>query len=272
MYVDLHLHLLPATDDGPANEAASLAFAAKLASDGVGEVTVTPHVGHPEFPFEIASIPARAGALQAALDRERIALRLRPGGEIHSEAATGLGIDELDVIAHGPVGARWVLLEVPFAGVDAAFLAACHHIRTLGFGLLVAHPERAVGFAGGGLAMLRGELEAGALLQVNACSLLGHHGDEPRRTAERLISGGLAYVVASDGHGWAPRDHSLHAGAERLLALGVSAVQTRRLTEANPRFLLAHGIPRHQPAEDRSPWHPPHRRVRQAAAAAQRRR
>jgi protein-tyrosine phosphatase len=268
MYVDLHLHLLPGTDDGPADEAGSLAFAARLAADGVGEATVTTHVGHPGFPVEIASIPARTWALQAALDGEGIPLRLWPGGEIHPEAAAGLRFEELEVIAHGPVGARWVLMEVPFAGVDAAFLAACRHIRTLGFGLLIAHPERAAGFAGRGLAMLRGELATGALLQVNACSLLGRHGAEPRRTAERLIASGLAYVVASDGHGWAPRDHSLHAGAERLLALGVSGVQTRRLTDANPRFLLAHGIPRQQPRDERSPWHPPLRRVRHAAAAA----
>jgi len=244
VYVDLHLHLLPAIDDGPVDEAASLAFASRLAADGVREATVTPHIGHPDYPFDVAEIPLRTRALQRALDRESVALRLRAGGEIHPTAASRLGLAELDVIAHGPTGARWVLLEVPFAGVDAAFLAACRHIRARGFGLLIAHPERARGLSSGGLALLRSELEAGALLQVNACSLLGRHGEEAQAAAVRLIASGLAYVVASDGHGCEGRDHSLRAGAEALRAIGASAVQVRRLTEANPRFLLQHGIPR----------------------------
>jgi protein-tyrosine phosphatase len=247
MYVDLHLHLLPGIDDGPADEAAGLAFAERLAADGVHEATVTPHVGHPDYPFDVASIPSRRRAFQAALDRVGIPLRLRPGGEIHPRAATSLGSAELEVVAHGPRGARWVLLEVPFAGVDAAFLAACRHVRGHGFGLLIAHPERAAGLIAGGLAMLRGELEAGALLQVNVCSLLGRHGDEVQAAAVHLVRSGLAYVVASDGHGSAGRDHSLRAGADRLRAIGASAMQSRRLTAANPRFLLDHGIPRQTP-------------------------
>jgi protein-tyrosine phosphatase len=272
MYVDLHLHLLPATDDGPVDEAASLAFAARLAAEGVREATVTPHVGHPGFPFPIASIPERTRRLQVALDRESIALQLHPGGEIHPDAATNLGTAELDVIAHGPVGARWVLLEVPFSGVDPAFLAACRHVRSLGYGLLIAHPERAGGFSKGGLRLLREELAAGALLQVNACSLAGRHGDEARVAAVQLVAGGLAYVVASDGHGWGERAHSLRLGAEQLRAHGISKEQIRRLTERNPRFLLRHGIPQ-VPSEDPAPWQPAHRgRVRHAVAAAQRRR
>ena len=247
-YVDLHLHLLPAIDDGPADEATALAFAARLAADGVHEATVTPHVGLAAHPLDVAAIPEHTRVFQAALDRAGVPLRLHAGGEIFPGAATSLGIEQLDVIAHGPVGARWVLLEVPFAGIDAAFLAACRHVRSHGFGLLIAHPERAAGLSTGGLSLLRGELEAGALLQVNACSLLGRHGEEAQAAAVQLITTGLAYVVASDGHGWEGRDHTLRAGAQQLRAIGVSAIQTHRLTAANPRFLLAHGIPR-QPAE-----------------------
>ena len=145
-HVDLHLHLLPGVDDGPDDEAASLAHAERLARDGVHEATVTPHIGHPWFPLEIATIPERTQALQAALDAAGLDLRLHPGGEISPPAATSLGADDLDVIAHGPAGARWVLLEVPFAGIDEAYLAACAHIRDQGFGLLIGHPERAIEF------------------------------------------------------------------------------------------------------------------------------
>ncbi|MEO8686935.1 MAG: CpsB/CapC family capsule biosynthesis tyrosine phosphatase [Solirubrobacteraceae bacterium] len=241
-HVDLHLHLLPGVDDGPPDVAASLIHAERLARAGVHEATVTPHIGHPWFPLEIATIPERTQALQAALDAAGIDLRLHPGGEIYPTMATSLSTDELDVIAHGAAGARWVLLEVPFAGIDEAFLAACAHVREQGFGLLIAHPERAVEFLRHGHRMLRHELAAGALLQVNVCSLLGRQGPEARAGAVKLVRDGHAYVLASDGHG-GDRAHALAAGAAAARAAGASMPRSRQLTEAHPRFLLESGIP-----------------------------
>jgi protein-tyrosine phosphatase len=241
-HVDLHLHLLPGVDDGPPDLAASLIHAEKLARHGVHEATVTPHVRVPWFPLDVATIPERTRAFQAELDAAGIELRVHPGGEIYADGATALSAAELDVIAHGPPGARWVLLEVPFAGIDPAFLAACRHVRDHGFALVIAHPERAAGFLTGGHEMLHEEIAAGALLQVNVCSLLGRQGPEAHAGAVKLVRDGLAYVLASDGHGGS-RAHTLAAGAPAARAAGASELRSRQLTEANPRFLLHHGIP-----------------------------
>ena len=184
-----------------------------------------------------------------------IELLLHPGGEIHPLGATALAPDDLDLIAHGPRGARWVLFEVPFAGIDAEWLAACRHIRDAGFGLLIAHPERAEGFLTGGHELLRPELAAGALLQVNVCSLLGRHGPEAHEGAVRLVRDGDAYVLASDGHGSRNRSHTLAAGPAAALAAGVSPLRVEQLTRANPRFLLRDGIPREPRPDDRVEGH-----------------
>jgi protein-tyrosine phosphatase len=270
-HFDLHLHLLPGVDDGPADQAESLAHAERMARAGVVEATVTPHVGHPDFPLDVATIPDRTRALQEAIDAAGIGLHLHPGGEIFPETATALGRRELEVIAHGPAGARWVLLEVPFGGIDARFLEACLHIRGHGFGLLIAHPERAAGLMTGGLQRLRPVIQAGALLQVNVCSLLGRHGPEAQETGARLVHDGLAYVLASDGHGGTQsRQHTLALGPAAAARAGASALRSRQLTGANPRFLLAHGIPA-GPERDPAAWRPQHERRMRAAIAAARR-
>ena len=250
-HVDLHLHLLPGVDDGPPDEAASLVHAERLAREGVREATVTPHVGHPDYPLDVVTIAERTRALQAAIDAEGIDLLLHPGGEIHPLGASALAPDDLDLIAHGPRGARWVLFEVPFAGIDAEWLAACRHIREAGFGLLIAHPERAGGFLTGGHELLRPELSAGALLQVNVCSLLGRHGPEAPEGAARLLRDGHAYVLASDGHGspiartrsapaWPPRPPP----ASRRCAASSSPAPTRASS-------CATSIPRGPRSDDR---------------------
>ena len=241
-YVDLHLHLLPGVDDGAPDEAASLEHAARLVDDGVEEASVTPHVGHAAFPLDVATIAERTRELQAAIDAHRIGLRLHPGGEIHPTVAGSLTHADLDALALGPVGARWVLLEAPFAGIDDAFLDGCRHIRHRGFGVVIAHPERAANLMTGGLRALRPELAAGAVLQVNACSLMGRHGRGPQGAARRLVRTGLAWLIASDGHP-PHRGHTLRDGWAAARDAGVSATQAWRLTQANPRFLLRHGLP-----------------------------
>jgi protein-tyrosine phosphatase len=241
-YTDLHLHLLPGVDDGARDTEAALAHARMLVADGVAEAAVTPHIGHPVWSLDPLDVPRRTVALQDRLDLERIPLRLHAAGEIHASVAAQLGPDELDAISVGPPEGRWVLLEAPFAGIDDAFLEGCAAIRAHGYGLVLAHPERSLGFLGDGLARLGREIAEGAVLQVNTCSLLGHHGPEAREGAARLVRSGLAYVVASDGHP-GTRTHTLAQGHAAAIAAGASPGRAKRLTRTNPRFLLRHGVP-----------------------------
>jgi protein-tyrosine phosphatase len=240
--IDLHLHLLPGVDDGAPDEAAALGHAARMVAAGVAEATVTPHIGAPFWSVDPLTIPERTARLQAALRREGIALRLHAGGEIHPDGAADLTVEELEAIAHGPRDARWVLAEVPFDGIDERFLYGVRAIGARGFGVVIAHPERAAGVLHGGLSALRPATEAGAVLQVNACSLLGRHGPEALEAGRRLVRTRMAYVVASDGHP-GHRDHTLADGVEAIAAAGASWAQVEQLTRFNPRFLLRHGLP-----------------------------
>ena len=52
--------------------------------------------------------------LQAALDAELIPLGLRAGGEV--SPGTPLSDAELRVLAQGPPGREWILLEAPLGG------------------------------------------------------------------------------------------------------------------------------------------------------------
>ena len=240
--VDLHLHLLPGVDDGARDLAESLTFARRMVREGVTEATVTPHVGS-GFRYDPLTIPERVAALQRALDDDGIPLRIHPGGEIHPRGADGLSDAVLRTIAHGPKGARWVLIEVPFAGIEQEFVRSCRLLRRRGYGLLIAHPERAAGLLSGGLELLGPEIEAGALLQVNICSLLGNHGPEVQHAARQLVRRGLAFVLGSDAHP-GTREHTIALGLALAGEAGLSSVAAERLTAANPRFLLEQGIPR----------------------------
>ena len=241
-YVDLHLHLLPGVDDGAADEAAALAHARRLAAEGVRDVTVTPHINN-SWPVEIATIPDRVAALASLLEREDVGVRVRAGGELDAHHARRLSDAELELIAQGPAGSRWLLVEAPFRGLDSTFAADCAALLERGFGAVLAHPERAAGAGtSAGREALRELLATGAGAQGNVCSLLGNNGLDVQETAVGLLRAGHAYVIASDGHP-GTRDHTLALGFVLAQRAGASSVQAWRLTQANPRFLLTHGIP-----------------------------
>jgi protein-tyrosine phosphatase len=242
-YADLHCHLLPGLDDGAATVGAALAHVRRLDADGVRDVACTPHVKTDTFPgIPLDELDGRRAALQAAIEDAGLNVRLHRGGELAHPDALALSPAELELIAQGPDGARWLLLECPFAGLDERFSAAAERLTALGYGLVLAHPERAHDVLGSGRERLESLRAEGALLQVNVCSLLGNHGPLAREIAAALVRAGTAFCLASDGHP-GTREHTLAAGFELLVRGGASAAQAHRLTQANPGFLLRSGMP-----------------------------
>jgi protein-tyrosine phosphatase len=261
MYVDLHMHLLPGIDDGAADLDAAIAHVRRLEAAGVRDVACTPHVKRNEFPgVRIAELAERRAALERAVHEARLDVRLHGGGELAHEEALALGPDELELIAQGPPGGRWLLLEAPFEGIEDALVDAVTRLRFLGFGVLLAHPERSAT-----LTMLDEATAHGALLQVNVSSLAGDHGRTARAVARQLVRDARVHCVASDGHP-GTRDRLLADGHDLLVADGLTPGAARRLLEHNPRALLREGAdPRPSRSAARS-WSA--RRPRWAASAA----
>jgi protein-tyrosine phosphatase len=237
-YVDLHLHLLPGIDDGARATSDALGHAGRLAAEGVRDVACTPHVKRAMFPrVRLPELAERRRALQAAIDAEGLELRLHAGGELAHDDALELAPDELALIAQGPPGARWLLLECPFEGIGDDFGAAAERLARLGYGLLLAHPERAPSGHEG----LWPLLDAGARAQVNVCSLMGNNGPAARALGAALVRDGRAHCLASDGHP-GTREHTLAAGFELALRAGATIPRARALTQGNPLALLREGL------------------------------
>ena len=238
---DLHFHLLPGLDDGPASVEESFALARLAVEDGTRSIVATPHV-RPEYVTNVDDLPDRARALEERLAGEDISLRVSAGAELGHEMVGRLGQDELRSVSVGPPDAPWVLVECPFAGLDHDLHAATRELRERGFGVVLAHPERSTGVLAERLGRLEHELRHGSLLQVNALSLAGDYGPAARTAGEDLVRGGVVSVLASDAH--SPRRRPALRTGERLVErLGLSRRAARRLTHERPHALLRHGVP-----------------------------
>jgi protein-tyrosine phosphatase len=238
-YTDLHCHLLPGVDDGPATMAESLEYAAAAAAAGTTTIVATPHVEV----VDVSELPDRVRALRAELEAEGVALDVGCGGELKPFSIPDLSDADLETIAHGPPGARWLLYEVPFHGADEEFVAGARELRERGFGLLLAHPERSRGMVDdGGLAVIESLIaDGGALVAANTGPLIGREGPERRRAAEVLLRRGIPGVVATDAH--APRrPYTLAMAADAVTEVVGRRDVARRLAVEAPARLLADGL------------------------------
>ena len=201
--IDLHCHVLPGIDDGPATLEDALALGRAQEALGITTIVATPHVSW-DFPEVTAAVIARGVAeVNAAFAREGIAVTVTAGAEVALTRAVELSDAELDALCLG--AGQWLLLEPPHspaatAGTEAAIVSLLHR----GHQLVIAHPERCPAFLSNRAALER-LVNGGALTSLTAGALTGRFGRDARRYAVGMIADGLAHDVASDAHGISPR-------------------------------------------------------------------
>lgn len=238
-YAELHFHLLPGIDDGPRTLEGSVELALAAAAEGTRTIVATPHINQ-TCPNDVGELPGRVQEVVERLRQARIPIEVHCGAELAPEMAPDLSAAELETIAHGPAGSRWLLLEAPLAGVDDGFSVVADDMRRQGFAIVVAHPERALSDANTGWAVLERELRAGSAMQVNAWSVAGLYGDRIRLNAFRLLQAASRVAIASDAHG-PERMPALRLGLDALAASGVSDPSC--FAASVPHALLERGLP-----------------------------
>jgi protein-tyrosine phosphatase len=234
--LDLHAHVLPGIDDGPADDAEAVAFAAEAAADGTRVMAATPHVrpDHPRVrPEELATRVAR---LEWALARADVDLELVVGGEVDLTWALEADDNALRAVSYGQEGYA-LLLETPYGELPGPFETLVAQLTARGYVVLLAHPERNPTYQRDPRRLLA-LTEQGVLLQVTASALTStRRASRTRVLAEALVREQIAHVVASDGHGGSIQRASLAAGAAAVeqLASGCS----RWFVEEAPAAILS---------------------------------
>ena len=176
--IDLHCHLLPGIDDGPATLEEALEMARIAVANGIKEAYVTPHLHPGRWENDLPKIAAAVEAYRAAVAEAGIPLEIGYAAEVRLDYEIVLLIEAGRVPFLGALdGQQVMLLEFPHSHVPVgadkfvAWLLA-HNIRPM-----IAHPER-------NKDVMRdpGKIEpfvrAGCLLQLTADAVAGEFGED----------------------------------------------------------------------------------------------
>jgi protein-tyrosine phosphatase len=234
--IDLHCHVLPGTDDGPGSMPEALVMAATAAASGTATIVATPHIDH-HWRVRPELISARAAALNDALDRAGIELRVATGGEIAISRLADLSAEQLDALRLG--GGPYLLLECPLSPGAGDFDLLLRRFQSRDESIVLAHPERAPLFQQEPERLVR-LVEEGFLCSITTGSLRGDFGGTVRRFTLEILREELAHNLASDAHDHLLRPPQLGAvlaQAEDELP-GVGA-QLEWLTGTAPAAILA---------------------------------
>lgn len=195
--VDLHCHILPLVDDGPASVEQTLRLAEQAANEGITRIISTPHLFHPQFETTDVDIRLAVAELNVLLKQRNIPVTIYPGhevrmiGELIEEVNTGVALSLAE--------SRYILVEFPSTGIPSYARQVLAELISDGYIPVIAHPEKNKAIIQNPT-LLFDLISNGAISQVTCASLVGKYGKDVQRFAVALLENGLAHLVASDAH------------------------------------------------------------------------
>ena len=250
-FVDIHAHVLPGFDDGPATMDDAVRMLNLARSAGTAVLVASPH-SSPAFAYDRARTESMLDQLCA---RAPSGLRLVRGCDFH---LTFTNVERA-LVSPGDFainGRCWLLMELSELTVFSNTSALWAQMEEAGLRIIVTHPERNP--------LLRQRFDVigdwvagGRLMQLTAGSLLGDFGREAQQFSLRLLDAGLAHFVASDAHDLEARPPRLDLAFD-WLAAHYSPEYALKLCVEHPQAVVEG-----QPI-DLSSFHPPARKRRAA--------
>jgi protein-tyrosine phosphatase len=192
--VDLHCHILPGIDDGPATMEESMAMAESAIADGITHVIATPHSSS-EYIFDFARVRRLRDELQSKIgDR----LQLATGCDFHLDPENLESLRK-DASRYCLNQRDYLLVEFNEISIPPGMDQTLHEIQLAGVRPVITHPERN--------RILRAHAERlkkwvrqGCFGQVTGGALTGSFGPASQKDALQWIRDGLIHFVASDAH------------------------------------------------------------------------
>ncbi|MDD2628854.1 MAG: tyrosine protein phosphatase [Limnochordia bacterium] len=235
--VDIHTHVLPGLDDGADSMEEAVAMLRTAEEAGIASAIATPHfLMKDEWESYIHAAQLSFAELTKQAAGNGLGISLHLGFEVEFDSGL-LNINDVTPLTLAGTGV-YLLLELPLNQIPPCVEEVLFRVLVKGVIPIIAHPERnAVVYHQP--EFLHWLVEQGALLQVNAGSLLGVFGTRVREVAWSLLEAKMVHVIASDMHRKSGHRGVCYGQVKQELQGRIEPHYLKALLEDNPSAVLA---------------------------------
>jgi len=194
-FIDIHNHILAGIDDGSKSIHQSLEMVNICIDLGIQKLITTPHIYKDLYPNSINNIETAYTSLVEASENHSV--------EIIGYAAEYM-VDEFfmnEINSETPLLTcfdNYLLIEIPFFGDLKRLNEVLFNLLNKGYLPILAHPERYTALQT--TKQVEDLRHKGAIMQLNALSLIGFYGKEVQKKASLWLQRGLYDVIGTDAH------------------------------------------------------------------------
>jgi protein-tyrosine phosphatase len=235
--IDIHAHVLPGLDDGPANMSDALKLAQAAVDDRITSIVASPHMLDGIYNVSRSDAFAALAPFNDALLEHGMHVTVLAGADVHAETEIPQLLRRGELITVADRG-KHLMIELPADVVPSSLGQLLFSIQLQNVTPIVSHPERNRRVQDDPSVLIP-LVQAGCLTQVTAASILGDFGHTVADCAKTLFDYQLVHFVATDMHGLKRRPPRLSPAAAMVHEL-VGAETAREILEENPEAVI-HG-------------------------------
>jgi protein-tyrosine phosphatase len=236
--IDIHSHILADIDDGARDWEESIKMAQEAYKNGVRHIIATPHLRLSDANMDsIKKMERRVSQFRKILEDKKIQLTIHQGAELEMEMEIidYIEKDIKEIYAGNNDKDKFILIHFPLSMIPLYIKNLIFMIVSKGVTPILAHPERNSEISKN-LNLIKELSSMGAMIQVNAGSVLGAYGKDPQKNATHFIKNRWVHLIATDSH--SPKSRSLKDGIKK--SQGIEKDIERKVLQNSSRVL---GLP-----------------------------
>lgn len=199
---DMHCHILPGVDDGAKSMDMAMDLLKTEYDQGVHAAILTPHYRKRMFETDEPSVRTQFEYLCRSVNAAIPGMKLYLGCELHAS------MDMVEMIRKRNqfcmAGTYYVLVEFSTGDSKSYIRERLYQLLSAGYKPIIAHAERYKSVMGD-LDFAEELADMGALIQVNADSIIGKDGRKVKKFCLKLMRYDLLDFVGSDAHNLSDR-------------------------------------------------------------------
>lgn len=198
--IDIHSHIIPNVDDGAKSIDESIKMLEDEIKMGISDVICTPHYRRHMFTTGANEIYLSFLNLKEEIKKRNLDINIYLGQEIYIHSLQGFKktlemLDNKEIFTYE--NTKYILIE--FSYTEEIDIAEAAYIAILkGYKPIIAHVERYQYI--NTLEKVQEIIDVGALIQVNASSIIGKDGARAKKFIKKLIKNNMISFVSSDIH------------------------------------------------------------------------